>query len=273
MKKLFFISTIATAFILSSCTNDDATSTSEALVDNLDLDSEAALESNYEDVDQITEAGLDFIETGGRVARDIFLDCAEITHDEENKIVTIDYGTDGCEGEGGRIRRGIIRIEYNERRLVPEAYRIVTFDNFSVDDVQVEGTRMVENTSASLDDNVQFTSSLTGGKLTFADETTATRDANHTRTWKRALNPLNDETTVTGGASGTRRDGLNYTVEILEELVYKRDCRASRVFIPVSGIKQITTDNNVFVIDYGNGECDHEVTVTINGETFTRTIR
>ncbi len=272
MKKLLFISTIATAFILSSCSTDDGPSGS-GLVDELDADSEAALESSLEDVDLITEAGMETLEedVAGATQRDIILDCATVTKDTVNMVVTVDYG-DGCEGPGGRIRKGIIRIEYNLRKLVPGAFRIVTFEDFSIDDVQVEGIRTVENISVSLEDNPTFESTLEDGQLTFTDGTIATREANHVRTWFRSANPLLDEATVTGGANGTRRDGVSYTVEILEELVYKRDCRSRGVYIPVAGVKQITTDANVFVIDYGDGECDREVTITINGEVFTRTL-
>lgn len=271
MKKLSFILTLSTAIFMSSCSDEDGLDTS-ALVDEIDLSTDASLESNYEDVDLITEAGMETIEIdGGRTERDLLLECAEVIHDEENQTVTIDYG-DGCEGPNGRIRRGQVIIEYNERRLIPGAFRRVTLQDFSVDNVLIEGTRTVTNVSESITDSPSFEITLVGGKVTFEDETTATRDASRTRTWFRASNPLADETSVEGGSSGTRRDGASYSVEILERLVYKRGCRVARVFIPVSGIKQITSGDNVAIINYGDGECDRLVTVTINGETTIETI-
>lgn len=271
MKKLLFIPAIIIAAFVSSC-SDDTESVSTTTVESFDLDSEAALESNYEDVDLIVNAGLETLDQAGRTERDEVLDCADVTVDEENKMVTIDYG-DGCEGPGGRVRAGQIVITYNDHRLVPGAFRQVTFVDFSIDGVSIEGTRRIENVSESLDDNPSFRITLTGGRMTFEDETSSTRDADRTRTWIRATNPLNDTTQVEGMASGTRRDGVTYSVEILEPLVYKRACRASRVFIPVSGVKQITSGENVAIIDYGDGTCDNEVTVTINGgEPETRTI-
>ena len=57
-------------------------------------------------------------------------------------------------------------------------------------------------------------------------------------------------------------------MEITETLVYKRECAiGNRVFMPVAGIKVLTTENRQMTIDYGDGECDRKVTVTINGET------
>ncbi|WP_436517246.1 hypothetical protein [Ekhidna sp. To15] len=263
MKKLLFITAIAFATFLTSCNNDDEVSGGD-LVESLDLDSEATLESNYEDIDVIVEAGLETINAAGRVNRDDVLDCATITHDEEAKTVTIDYG-DGCEGPGGRTRAGIIRISYSDHRLIPGAFRTATFDGFSVDGVLVEGTRTIENISESLDDDPTFGITLTGGKLTFEDETEATRESERVRTWFRANNPLQDEVGVDGSANGTRRDGVSYTVEIISRIIYKRACWSSRVFIPVSGIKKYTTDDNEVIVDYGDGTCDNEVTITING--------
>ncbi|MEO9873099.1 hypothetical protein [Ekhidna sp.] len=273
MKKLLFISTIAFASFLTSCNDDSETSSSEDLVQELDIESEATLESNFEDVDLIVGAGMETLSSaGGRVTRDVILDCATVTHDEENKKLIIDYG-EGCEGPGGRIRAGIIEITYNEHRLIPGAFRQTTFVNFSIDDVQVEGTRRVDNVSESLEDNPTFSVTLTGGKLTFTDETIATRDAERTRTWIRASNPLNDTTEVEGEANGTKRDGVSYEMEIITRLVYKRACWSSGVFIPVSGIKQFTSGDNIAIVDYGDGTCDNEVTITINGgEPFTKTI-
>ncbi|WP_425392352.1 hypothetical protein [Ekhidna sp.] len=271
MKKLLFIPILITAILFTSC-SDDGEDMPVDLISELDADSEAALESNYEDVDLIVEAGVAFADASGRVERDTVLECAEITHDQENKTITIDYG-DGCVIRGGRTLKGMIIIEYNDRKLVPGAYRIVTFNEFSIDDVQVEGTRTLTNISESFDDNLTFNILLEGGKLSFPDETTATRDADHTKTWIRANNPLNDEFHIEGGANGSNREDVRYEVEILEKLVFKRACRASGVFIPVSGIKQITFGDNVAVINYGDGDCDNEVTITLNGETFTRTVQ
>lgn len=262
MKKLLFIPAIVFVAFFSSCSDNDEVSTD--LTESIDLDSEAALESNYEDIDVIVSAGMETLDTSGRILSDEVLGCADVTRDDENKTLTIDYG-DGCEGPRGRVRAGKIIITYNDHRLVPGAYREVSFENFSVDGVTIEGSRRVENTSESLDDNLSFTVTLEGGKMTFEDGTVATRETNHTRTWIRAQNPLNDTTEVVGTANGSRRDGVTYSVEILERLVYKRACWTSRVFIPVSGVKQITFGDNVAIIDYGDGECDNIVTVTING--------
>jgi len=256
---------------LTSCSENEGGS--QDIVEQMDIESEAALESSYEDVDLIVEAGMETVDTGGRIERDELLDCAVVTHDFDNNIITIDYG-DGCEGPGGRIRAGMIIVTYNDHRLVPGAFRETTFDGFSIDSVLVEGTRRVENISEDLDDEPTFSITMTGGKLTFEDATTVTREAARTRTWFRGSNPLSDEVEVVGDASGTQRDGNSYTMEIAERLIFKRTCWARGVFIPVSGVKIFTSGEDVAVLDYGDGECDYLATVSINGEEpFEITLR
>ncbi|MEQ9467134.1 MAG: hypothetical protein RLN88_06945 [Ekhidna sp.] len=272
MKKLLFITAIAFATLMTSCSDDGDTVGNDDLVQELDIDSEATLESNYEDVDAVVEAGMLSLESGGRIDEDEIIECAILDHDLENKVLTIDYG-DGCEGPAGRTRAGKIIISYSDHRLIPGAFREATFENFSIDGVVVEGTRRVENISENMEDDPMFSITLTGGKLTFEDETFATRESERTRTWMRASNPLNDEVYIDGDANGSRRDGVSYRVEILERIIYKRACWTSRVFIPVAGVKQITSGDNVAIIDYGDGRCDNVVTVSINGgEPFEVTI-
>lgn len=256
------IPAIVMMVIFSSCTEDGETSTD--LVEEFDLESEATLDANYEDVDDIVNAGVESQAENGRVNKDEILDGATVTHDKDNNIITIDYGT-GVEGPGGRVRKGIIIITYDGLRWEPGSYREVTFENFYIDEVRVEGVRTLTNTSESTDDSPQFTITLAGGKLTFPDSTTATREVSKVRTWVRAGNRINDEVTMEGIASGRRRDGSTYSVEILERIGYKRDCRRARIFIPVSGVKQITSGENVAVIDYGDGRCDNLATIAING--------
>lgn len=270
MKKIFLIPATVLALFFTSCSDDEVQGAD--IVETLDMDSEATLESNFEDIDMIAEAGLETVAENGRIQRDVILECADITHDRENKTITIDYG-DGCVGPGGRTRAGIIQVSYSDHRLVPGAFRTTTFEGFSLDGVLIEGTRTLQNISETMDDDPSFSITLTGGKMTFEDETTATREADRTRTWLRASNPLNDESNVRGSANGSKRDGTSYEMEITSTIVYKRACWSSKVFIPVAGVKQYTSGENIAVVDYGDGTCDNEVTIAINGgEPIVKTI-
>ena len=270
MNRVRIIAAFLIALSVIACNDEETTSTAiEAQISEADIESEESATSTYEEIDDIVEQSILEIPSAGRGfnGRDESISCAEITHDEENQIIEVTFdGT--CEGPRGHIKSGKIIITYNDAKYVPGAFRRVEFEDFYFDSVQVEGVRTVTNVSETTEDAPMFNITLVGGKITFADDTFISRDADHTRTWNRAANPIDDEVTLTGSASGVRRDGTAYTSEITTPLVFKRSCRVSGTArIAVSGVKEINWGDNSVVTDFGDGTCDRLVSVTLNGET------
>ncbi|MBV6645887.1 MAG: hypothetical protein KI790_10580 [Cyclobacteriaceae bacterium] len=268
MKRIAFIMTLVLAAAFTACDQ----SGDEIVSDALDIDLEETIESSFEDIDVISDEGMDDLAIDGRRRRFHVLDCAVIEHDTVEQVITIDYG-DGCEGRNGRVRKGKIIIQYDGRRNEPGSYRIVTLEDFFIDSTQIEGTRTVTNISVDTDDNPTFNIKLEGGKLTFADGTFATREADHTRTWFRFEEPEDDYSTLDGSASGVNREGLDYSAVITETITFKRSCRNGRVFVPVSGQKVYTVGDRESIINYGDGTCDNLVTITTDGVTEERALR
>ncbi|MEM8895141.1 MAG: hypothetical protein AAGC88_11225 [Bacteroidota bacterium] len=258
----------AMTLVLVSCGDESEDSFTEfgEFGSVVSTEDDAVSEAAFEDIDNITEAGVAFANATGRVERDELMACAEITHDSENKTIVIDYG-EGCTDLRGRFRSGMILISYTDHRYVPGAQRTVTFDNFVIDSVQVEGTRTITNISEDTLGAITFNVVLDGGQLTFPDGTFATREANFTRTWERGEEPLLDEGSREGSASGVDREGNNYSVVIVERIIFKRDCARMRYFIPVAGVKEVMKGDVLAIVDYGDGTCDNLYTVTVNGET------
>ncbi|GAB1444784.1 hypothetical protein MASR2M41_04090 [Flammeovirgaceae bacterium] len=212
---------------------------------------------------------------GGRkiLIGDLRLECAdvEIVLSDDSQmahpkgVITIDFGS-GCEDKKGDVRRGKIIITFDGRRFLPGSSYVTTFENYSINDIKIEGARTVTNVNGSVEEHPSFTIVIEGGKATWPDGTFATRESNRNREWIRASNPVNDEWHVTGNAAGTNRKGVSYTMEITEALVYKRECAISnRIFMAVAGVKVLTTENRQKTIDYGDGNCDRTVTILING--------
>lgn len=229
---------------------------------------EALYDETFEEVDGITESALDFFNMNARTTEDTedeFIRCGKKTHDFENKTITIDFG-DGCEGPGGRIRKGKIIIKYTDRMFNPGAVITITFEDFYISDIKIEGVITRTNISTSLDDNPKFRIDLTGGKLTWPDGTFATREMSHIRTWIRSGSPRQDEFTIEGYSSGMNRRGYTYEIIITNTLHFRRACWVSRVFIPVEGTKLIQIEGkDDMMIDYGDGTCDTLATITVNG--------
>ncbi|MFM8913166.1 MAG: hypothetical protein ACKOE6_09665, partial [Flammeovirgaceae bacterium] len=137
--------------------------------------------------------------------------------------------------------------------------------NYSVNDVKIEGKRLISSESTSSESKPVFKVNLDSGKTTWPDGTFATHEFTHVRTWVRNSNPSLDSWRVSGSGNGISRRGANYEMRIAKELLYKKSCESVGVFIAVAGIKVIKKDGKEITIDYGNEVCNNLVTVTFNG--------
>jgi len=217
--------------------------------------------------------------------RDDRFKCATVaitrTGTKENPagVITITFDP-SCSDKRGVKRSGTIVISYSGRRWMPGSYFSINA-NFFRNDVHVEGIDSVI-TKLSIDSTslgyLQFQSILTGGQVTFGDGKTITREHNITREWFRASVPMNDEWhTLKGGeATGKCKNGNTYQMQITKDLVHKISCLQEKVFIPVSGTKIfiVTTSSETkeYDVDYGDGNCDNNITVTVNGKVKTITV-
>ena len=205
-------------------------------------------------------------QSGFRVEENFLGQCATVTNDTVNHIVTIDFGTVNCMGVDGRNRRGKIIISYTGHYFDEGSVKTFSFDNYYVNDNHVEGTRTVTN--EGLNTAAHFHWAITSA-------ITVTRTDGNVITWNRTGERemiggqgtdtiWDDEYSITGTATGTR-NGNAYTAEITSPLIRSLSCH----FIS-SGVIQITPANHpVVTIDFGNGTCDDAATITCNGHTRT----
>jgi hypothetical protein len=256
---------------------DDEMNGTSTTTDFLNLETTAT--SLYEDVDVLMDESTDFVfgsfaangrgffRNRGNWRDRGFGDCATVENDTINNIVTIDFG-DGCAGKGGRTRSGIMVITYGGERGEVGAFRSVTFENFFIDSVQVEGTKTHTISAVDADGNITTTMTLTGGQLTFPDGSTSTREAEKVRFRFLGASIEDSYTTVDGFASGTDLEGNSYSMNIDETILFQGGClEQGNGFVPVSGVKSIKKGDDEIIIDYGDGSCDNIATVTINGVT------
>ncbi|MEM8969141.1 MAG: hypothetical protein AAGE93_22175 [Bacteroidota bacterium] len=264
---------LAVMVSFSACQEDSEGVTSSAdEADAIALD-EAVADDLFEDIDLLSDEAADFEgdSSGGRLENEettLMSDCVGRGVERQRvegvftKTVTLDF-QEGCEGPKGRERKGTMIItrvtDTNESTYTVST----TLQNFYLDGKKVEGTRTrVYTTLEPGVQQVQIT--LADGKVTLEDGQVIERDGSFTKTWNRD----SGETTVEGSATGINRNGVSYTSTITEPLMYKRNCRVDGVFMAVDGIRNITREGKADVtVDYGDGECDKTVDVTVDGET------
>ena len=227
----------------------------------------------------VTVTGLDGID--GRLKGATITILGSGTKDNPSGTVTIDYGTGVT--TSGITRKGQIIIVYTGKRLGPQSTRRISFNGFSRNSVGITGTyivTVVDTTFTNTDLTATF-SHNTDLTLTFADNSTITRTANFTVVWDYNIaTPLQSTIThkVGGVATGTTRKGANYAMTITKDLVYRADCFAAGMFLPISGTKTISVASSSsatpvgYTLDFGNGTCSNSVTVTVNGKSKVITV-
>ncbi|HTF21145.1 MAG TPA: hypothetical protein VK658_23880 [Chryseolinea sp.] len=276
---------ILAVFIMFSCKEEDRLT----VADTQEISEESLTDTYFLDLDDLATVSIAAPEddqySGGRQAATITMAdsrfCAgttvtitpgsNSTLSSPNGVMTVDFGA-GCTDQHGNIRTGKLAFTYNKWRFQPGSTIVTTTDNYTINGVKLEGTRTLTNINADNDAESaprKFNALLENGKATFlADGTTAERESDITWEWNRAnvgqdfLSILNSSS-----ANGTTRDGRLYEVSVYESLIYKRNCG-----IAVSGIKKYFLESKEITIDYGDGNCDMSVVVTVNGTSRSFTI-
>lgn len=178
------------------------------------------------------------------------------------KTVTIDFGS-GCLGRDGKFRKGKIVSIYTNPMVVPGAKVSTTFVGYFVDSFHIEGTHISENTS---------TSNMQGWKNVVIDGKITNTNTNRWRMWNSTKNvlqvagngtphfPLDDIYKITGNARGSNSAGSTWASLIMEPLVKKFTCPWI-----VKGTVKLVRNSREALLDYGNGDCDNQAIIYING--------
>ena len=179
------------------------------------------------------------------------------------KTITLDYG-EATELQNGKILSGVIIIEISAPRNSIEYQRNVTYDNFGIDSLVINGTSVI---SVDKEDE-SFRTFASDIVLTFADGTSAGRTSERVWQWIEGMDTELDQTDdviqITGYANVETSEGDTYKKEIVEPLIRIRDCR----FI-VEGVVEITLNGELIsTLNYGDGNCDAVATITKDGESF-----
>ncbi|HEX6222770.1 MAG TPA: hypothetical protein VFZ52_00070 [Chryseolinea sp.] len=275
LAKIVALSLVTSIGLISSCKEEERLTAS----DTQDISEEAITDSYFQDADDIGGVAIgspaDDQYNGGRTSGTITISddrchCATVTLESTGTIeapkglIIVDFGA-GCIDAKLNVRKGKLKFAYNGKRFQPGSTVVMTTDNYSINDIKLEGSRTLTNVQGSTNDAPKFNVVLENGKAIFPDGSFAVRESDITWEWIRAANPSNDYLLIDQAsvANGTTRGGRSYAVSLTEGLKYKRFCG-----IAVDGIKRyIIDEEKEIVIDYGNGECDKSVTITVNGVT------
>ena len=197
-----------------------------------------------------------------------YLSCATVTSSLINptKTITIDFGSTGCTGDDGRIRKGVLQVTItNGNYQDPNAMINVNPVDFYVDHFKVEGSFDFTNKGLNANgkqyykaqvNNIKLLDEITGRPIywTFLGDFEQTSGAATT------TDVSDDIYTLTGESDGTSRSGNTFSADITTGLSVNLSCK----YIP-TGKTTLTPTNLVDrELDFGSGECDSLVVATIH---------
>lgn len=253
------------ALVATSCRKNTDSATEESVAaDNSTAEANFSDESRIVDVAAV-ENGLG--KTNGT--------CPAVTVDTISSphSLTLDFGTVNCTGNDGKARRGKIIVTWTGRYRQPGTVITHTFDNFYQNDNKIEGTKTVTNMGLNAAGHLYFSVAITGAKITRTNGKIISWSSTRTREWIQGANTAtvaDDIYNITGSASGTDGNGNAFSVNITKALTIDFSC----IYHLTSGTIEITPAGKpTRTIDYGNGNCDDDATLTVGSKTIAFKIK
>jgi hypothetical protein len=273
--RLLVMATILSASMFYSCSKDDSpdntTPPDDLTAQELTaarIQSDLVFDDVSSEVLQVTLNGT----TGA--ASTTSAACATVTISPQDlttwpKTITIDYGSTGCVGINGWVRKG--KISYTLTKLPRETGAVVnvSFDNYFVNGYKLEGSYSITN-NGSADANLNITTRLVNGKITYPDGKWYTRTS--TINWQQVAGSatasvLDDEFNVTGEAVIKSSANNELITSSKTPLLRKVTCGNF-----VSGQLNVAYNGIAGVLDFGGGTCDKKATLSLGARNYEVTL-
>jgi len=288
---------IASAAIVSSCKKKDApaqdTDTSGASDNHLAESTSNDIVSMGSQASDNNTGSLSTYRLGSGQDQILGLSCASIARDTSHMTITVTFSGGQC--LDGRTRSGVIVYTYSNSINGAKHYRDpgfeldVTSSNYVVDGNAVTITnKTIKNTTpvgfnpASTNETWSISANIT---ITKASGGSVTWTCSHTKTLlntstvytgpNNAIDWPNAKIGITGGANGTRSNGETFSSNITRQLVRDFTCspNGSGRHPFIQGTFDYSPSGKATrTFDYGNGSCDLNATVTINGVSHSITL-
>ncbi|TAL49509.1 MAG: hypothetical protein EPN92_02805 [Chitinophagaceae bacterium] len=284
----FAFSAILFVIVLYSCQKENSLSdpVTEEQAATYSEESSSA-EASFDDVDDVAMTAADeennaseygingrgffpsFVELRASIG-----DCANITVSPNDstypKTITIDFG-DSCVGRDGKLRSGAIILHFTAPLRRPGSVVTITFRNFYLNHVHLEGTKIFSNLS---DPPVhKWSVQVVGGKVTFPSGRGYSYES---LKYKKQIGGMDtrivrdDVYTIEGRSKTEFNGGLTITLNTETPLVKKVACPWIS-----DGKLKIKINARVFFLDYGfpnDGQCDNKALLTWNDGNSQRVI-
>ncbi len=228
---------------------DDAADTDTSLAQQYSSIEQSSNELNNLIVEVVDKDTVTSLKTEGTLTPSVLY---SKTIKGDTLIVQLDFGNSNTLSLDQKLRRGRIIIRVLKNKMWASAE---TQDYF-LNDISIKGTRTFVRSSLF---EADIESSTT---ITFSDGSTVSETASREIVLTEGMytqDDLNDDVfSMTGSATGKNKNGV-FAVEITSPLKIARSCANI-----ISGAIQIVPEKKLpRNIDFGNGDCDNLVTLSI----------
>lgn len=198
-------------------------------------------------------------------------ECAVVTNDVNQDILTIDFGADGCVGLSDMERSGSIIINYLDEED-PDGYSYsIDFQTYKVGGNTFEGKLTIDNLHRNDDNQLEFGETIENARVTLANGKWYAWDSERSR--KMVLGDqteqvMDDVFQIDGSFDGRDHEGNQFTAAIVNPITFSRACiEESNIFYPSRGRTRYTlTDKPTTIVDWGLGFCDKRVNLFQNNK-------
>jgi len=280
-KSLLTFSLIAFAIGIIGCKKDSKEEVdydTQSSVDNAQV--ENIMNEMNEIADQAVEDGALSTHRFGSGSTGLLNFCGTITltvdSTDSSGTATIDFGTHYCQGIDTKFRKGIISVSFTGPYREAGTVITITATNYFVGydstyATKVNGQRTVTNNGTNGNGNLTYSIQANATLTNYLNEQ-LTWNSTRTREWVQGESTstwFDDEYLITGSANGKSFGGVNYSAAIGTALHVKLSCRWI-----TEGTVTLTPENKEpRILDYGDGSCNNDATVTIKDKTYNITLR
>jgi hypothetical protein len=267
LKKTALLSVLASSLLLFSCNKDDDNNENQGVNFSAENTARAAQTDNVvEGAFNIVESGYVEVEEGRSSNISLFPPCAEITiiPSGNGGMITINFG-ESCQLNNGAVVSGRIEIDYGPvnagTRTINYSYEDFTYNNNGV-----TGGGEILRQIANQNGNPQSTATETITVSFPGTQVTATRQGNRVIEWVEGVGSgtwADNVFEINGNWNTEFTNGFTRTGEVTQTLVKKLSC----IYL-VSGVLEIQQEGFTGAIDWGDGSCDNQATLIINGQEY-----
>ncbi|NOT52479.1 MAG: hypothetical protein HOP10_14510 [Chitinophagaceae bacterium] len=291
-----FIAILFSTFIFTSCQKENSFNNSSEVTEEEAAkfsDESSQAEASFDDAEDIAFSAADEegnaggfgIEGKSASTSRIYLptfhelrqrigDCPVITVTPNDstypKTVTIDFG-DSCRGRDGKVRSGQLVIHFTGPIRRPGSVVTLTFVNYYVNRVHIEGVKIFKNLSEP--PVHKWSVEVLNGKVTFPGGRGYSYDGVKTVTQIAGMltNIIRDDVyKITGRSKTVFNNGTTVNINTEDPLIKKVNCPWIS-----EGTLKIKINSRVLKLDFGfpsNGDCDNKALLSWNNGNSQRII-